>query len=893
MNSFFCIFLFVLGISVYPQGTWAPSGADLTFPRTLLKNSNIATVRNTLSNVGIIDLYAVIYSDANAAIPSGSSDIKRATKSHIAKDAAFVILMNKKFDGGLITDLTFGESTALQNKIIPLLQSFETDVTAYPSYDTWQWRSKELIDYASAYDLLKGAGIPDATLSSAKSQIQTFAGNLYKAATTNLYLTYNFFNMIINNHALMTAGALGFAAVVLNDATSADANYQPASWINAAMVNIENVMFLDPERQSEPNVMAGYYEGPGYFRYAFLNCLPFFSAMGNFLPDGSLQYTYSTTVNRSIENPFYDPRYIYLYDWIAKTRMPDGRLIASEDTYINECFPELALTGNSKYNWTNACSSYGGSLLNQLENSRTELWANYIAALPLTGSYSDNLFQALPSSGDLVFRSTYDSSGTYMHVTAKNGNARANSYGHNQADVSSFMIYKNGEILALDPGYIDYNDRNMVGTADEHNMILVDGSGPAIGTPSASNDADGFIENTFSTSNLGYGEARTNYLSVDIDRKFLFVRDKYFIDADFISGSSSHNYTYQIQGHGLEGFSSSDSGSFTDKLVSEEGIWSKGSESLLAHITANGGMTNFSKMTKIHEVDFGIPGSHTAVYANKNGVQNTEYLATLFPYESTAPIITTLNGSPFTALKVVDGVYTDLAFTQEGTSVATLSSSISGISDDLNSDAAVTFYSLNSGIFDQAFIKNGTTLNTTSYQIINANTRMDISFQSTSASTYTGYVSSAGTVEFYIGNTVVGVTGNNVSNYYMGALPGYLVIEFSGASNFNIEKISSVGTKSSGIPQNYSLEQNYPNPFNPSTILRYSLPFNSSVKLTLYNELGETIRDLVNEVKNAGVYEVRFNAVGLSSGVYYYTIKANSIDGKQSFRTTKKMVILH
>ena len=983
---FYYLLFLLFSASIYPQGAWTPAGADLTFPRTLLKSANIATVRSTLSSSGIIDLYAAIYSNANATIPSGSTDIERLTKSHIAKDIAFVILMNRKYEEGVVDDLSPSDVTALQTKVVTLLGSFETNVDRITTgnltaYDNWQWRSKELIDYCSAYDLLKGAGVDDVTLTTAKSHIQTFAGNLYLEATRAFILTYTFFNQVINNHSLMTASALGFAAVVLNDCTSADANYQPTSWIGAAMVNIENVLFINAKRMSEPNVMAGYYEGPGYLRYAFLNCLPFFRSMGNILPDGSLLYTYSTTVNRSIENPFYDTRYNYLYDWVTKIRLPDGRMPMSEDTYIKDSFPELALTGNSKYNWANSFNGYGSSLLLQLQNGRTELWANYISANPQASVFSDTLFQALPTSGDLVFRSAYSGPGTYMHVTAKNGNARANSYGHNQADVSSFMIYNNGEMLALDPGYIDYNDRTSVGTADEHNMILVDGGGPAIGTTTVSNDVDGYIENTFTTPNLSYGEARTNYSSVDINRKFLFVRNKYYIDADFISGAASHNYTYQLHGHGLEGYLAADSGSFTDNLASGEGIWSKGSESLLAHMTANGGVTNFSKVTKTNEVDAGTPGTHTAVYANKNGVQNTEFLMALYPYESSPATITTLNGSPFTAIKVVDGIYTDLAFTQEGTSLQILSSAISGMADNIGTDATFALYTLKNGAFDEAFIKNGTRLATTSMTVIDATTRMDVYIQSVGSGTYYGYVSAAGTVNFNI-NQILGVTGNNITSYGISAFAGYSNIVFSGPSTFTITAVMPVeltsftaaasgnkiilnwvtvteignhgfdiermnsgkiwnkigfvngagnsnSTKNysftdanplsgkniyrlkqidkdgkftysqtiegngSTIPQEYSLGQNYPNPFNPSTIIRFSLPFDSQVKMTLYNELGESVKELVNETKNAGAYEINFNANGLASGVYYYTIKANSADGKQNFKTTKKMVLLH
>ena len=90
----------------------------------------------------------------------------------------------------------------------------------------------------------------------------------------------------------------------------------------------------------------------------------------------------------------------------------------------------------------------------------------------------------------------------------------------------------------------------------------------------------------------------------------------------------------------------------------------------------------------------------------------------------------------------------------------------------------------------------------------------------------------------------------------------------------------------------YYLDQNYPNPFNPSTQIKYALPFNSNVKITIINSLGETIKVLANEVQASGVHNMNFNAVGLSSGVYLYSIQANAVDGSQSFRATKKMILM-
>jgi hypothetical protein len=87
-------------------------------------------------------------------------------------------------------------------------------------------------------------------------------------------------------------------------------------------------------------------------------------------------------------------------------------------------------------------------------------------------------------------------------------------------------------------------------------------------------------------------------------------------------------------------------------------------------------------------------------------------------------------------------------------------------------------------------------------------------------------------------------------------------------------------------PDSYNLAQNFPNPFNPTTSIRYSIPQRSNVSLKVYDILGNEVANLVNEEKDRGVYTVTFNAAGLSSGIYFYTLRA---DG---FVQTKKMLLI-
>ncbi len=92
--------------------------------------------------------------------------------------------------------------------------------------------------------------------------------------------------------------------------------------------------------------------------------------------------------------------------------------------------------------------------------------------------------------------------------------------------------------------------------------------------------------------------------------------------------------------------------------------------------------------------------------------------------------------------------------------------------------------------------------------------------------------------------------------------------------------------KAESLPTKYSLEQNYPNPFNPSTKIKYQVPNNGLVKITVYDITGREVTQLVNSEHTAGFYEVDFNAFQLASGVYFYRIQASN------FVQTKKMILV-
>jgi hypothetical protein len=92
------------------------------------------------------------------------------------------------------------------------------------------------------------------------------------------------------------------------------------------------------------------------------------------------------------------------------------------------------------------------------------------------------------------------------------------------------------------------------------------------------------------------------------------------------------------------------------------------------------------------------------------------------------------------------------------------------------------------------------------------------------------------------------------------------------------------------VPSVYSLDQNYPNPFNPSTSINFSLAVDSKVTLTIFDVLGQKVMTLVNGNLAAGSHTANFSAAGLNSGVYFYQIEANGVDGTE-FNSVKKMIL--
>ena len=112
-----------------------------------------------------------------------------------------------------------------------------------------------------------------------------------------------------------------------------------------------------------------------------------------------------------------------------------------------------------------------------------------------------------------------------------------------------------------------------------------------------------------------------------------------------------------------------------------------------------------------------------------------------------------------------------------------------------------------------------------------------------------------------------------------GSIGGDFYVVKLNASPSNIQENSQVSSV-------FELSQNYPNPFNPATLISWQLAVGSEVELKVFNLLGQEVQTLVNEEQPAGFHSIFWNAEGVASGIYFYTIQA------ENYRAVKKKVLM-
>ncbi len=880
----------ILLLNVNTICSLAQSGAwhtEITVrPRLLyLPSEKAAIVNGIQQNPTFAALYRGIYSAAK------DNPTDQKSRSQIAKAASFVLAMEIEPSGNYFAPLISQNKTQFENTVLSFISTI--DPTVKDPSTNYQWRAVELAQFCQAYDLLLGTG--HARDTSAENRLAQFAANTYKELSKSSYM------IIKNNLSIKLASALGIAAVTLNSYSSNDPDYQPANWIARAMTFIDDVFW---NIQSSATKEFGYAESPYYFRYAMMSAAPFFCTMKNFNGDWTESYN-----GKTIRSPFYDPRYFRLYDWAAKIRMPDGRLPAFDDSYLNSYFPELgifsSLPSRSYYAWKNflhdklLTASELGSQLTGTYDSRAEyISAGVLPTQEIPSNWNPTTY--LPDAGYTVFRNSWNQDATYLAMIGKHDSAgfykrwSPIGHGHKQANETAFILQSGGELLITEPGYYSYDTRDSLIFSPNHNVILVDGKGPDSGPYKSGSflaGVDAFVADTLSSFICDIASIRTQYQGSDIKRKVYFLDKTFFIVRDNALSQFSRRYTHQLHGNGLAA-----NGTCMFDKSNQSAIWTSGDMHLFAQVngfTNSGTSMQQEIVTRKHAPSYRQFAEHSALYSSIDG-DKAVFTTLLYPYSGgNIPSVVTTTDETKILSTIISGSKTQMAMTnKKGETIE-----IRGPNKSIATDATFAFYSTDQthpADFDIVMDDAGQ-FNVNAKNILWTPVKIAGVFRYTRSS-IRGTLRGANLQHIELATEYMpsSMTGKNVTRWYMSSHK--IILECSGSdADFDIQLSNTpvhVEKNDLVIPDEPYLEQNHPNPFsagssgNSTTTIRFILPEKDKIELEIFSLLGERVRTIVDGEFEVGEYSVVINAQSLASGRYYYRLKTS----KGAY--TKTMILL-
>ena len=471
-----------------------------------------------------------------------------------------------------------------------------------------------------------------------------------------------------------------------------------------------------------------------------------------------------------------------------------------------------------------------------------------------------------------------------MLLRGENGIAREHGFAHEHPDGTSFVIYAGGEMLALDAGYINFDNHDKVNKGRNHNVVLVDGKGPprrtlpVVGTIGDRNDA--FIEGFFTSAVGDYAEVRAAYRGVELRRRVFFADHRYFFVADEIDAGRRRSYEWRLHGNG----GGTSGGTYV--RVGNLARWTRDKAELLAFLPEQPGRVALES-EELHSFDYRQEQTHAVLRVQQEGVDG-RYLAVLYPrtLREAEPTFETVAAQGAEAALVALAGMRDLAWLRNGSASEV---AVSGLDAHLVSDARFGYVRYVDGQLTRFVAQDATYLLADGETVFRASEVIDVSME---RDDYAGFV--RGPDAGYQlrmphwGNewTAARFLGGE---WWGTAVEGeMLVLELAGEGTLELSADQPVEAQKGAQPrpEQYALHPNAPNPFNPTTKIRFDLPVASLVQLTVYNVLGQEVERLVERQMRPGRYEVEWDATGYRSGLYFYALKADS------YRAQHKMILL-
>jgi len=574
----------LLALTAPAGAAWSPPGIDLTRPRILLRSGDVPAVQARVSR----EPYVSVLQDmrnrtdlANGVAVDDHSIVAERFKARAAKNLAFLYAIDRTLVGSAVVPFaTADDRDAVGRRVQELLINMypRHRVAVPPPLGGWDRdinSSEELLQYATAYDTMLGAGWDfGADRATIEGHIVDLASEMYE----NYFdpdSASGFTRLHQNNHRSKVGAAMVVAAIAVAESTPTPGSdprnvRDPSAWLEYGLDQVDLIM--------RHVLVAGdgaYGEGPFYLRYASQNLIPFARAWDR-LVDGAAWNA------RGVEVPslWRHPLWHRAHRWMLDMTLPDGSMAAIDDGnpgrshYFGALPPGLPESGAFAWRWANAPQDLDTDGNVDLGADAIVLFDDAVPAAPP----ADHASAFYHAGGNAIFRSDWSSDGIVANVQAEHGVASefgrdrdglgVQPQSHEHAEPGAFLLHAFGERLALDPGYMSFLERGALNRPEHHNVILVDGAGPVdylaasfawqndlAGPPPA--DGQAYLSGTLDGAFLDAATVRTSYglppaRETTIRRRFLFPDHRYLLIADDVAspGDLPRSFTWLLHGNG-------------------------------------------------------------------------------------------------------------------------------------------------------------------------------------------------------------------------------------------------------------------------------------------------------------------------------------------------------
>ena len=569
---------------------WTPEDVDLTRPRLLFRAGDVPELHERLQREPYRTLFRQLLARAAAADDVPLEDQTLAAhrfKARAAKNLAFAYALDRTTANGDV--VPFPDDAARQavgDRVRELLVNLfpRSRMAVPPPLGGWDRdisSSEELLQYATAYDTMLGAGYDfgadDAIIIERLTDLASELLLNYVEPETGLeFLGFDAADLHQNNHRSKVGAALVATAIALAEQTPDPLEdpkgvREPTAWIEFGLDQMDLIV-----RWALTAGDGVYGEGPHYLAFAAQNLHPVLRAWDR-LVDGR------TWQANGLEFPslWRHPLFRASQRWALDMTLPDGSKPPLDDSFVERSYPfgtaprpdDPALAAAFAWRWANAPEPYQSSGNVDLAADAIVNFVDDVVPAPPPGSptafYLDGGHAALRSdwSPDAIVAIVVGEHDTASEFGLDRDGLGVAPQSHEHEDPGSFLLHAFGERLLMDPGMVDFALFNPLGRPPAHNVILVNGEGPEpylfpsiiwTSAPEQRPVVDGHatLHDPLDSGFLDAVSVVTRYgtdpeASSQIRRRFLFPDHRYLVVVDEVDGApDAQEITWLLHGNG-------------------------------------------------------------------------------------------------------------------------------------------------------------------------------------------------------------------------------------------------------------------------------------------------------------------------------------------------------